>query len=218
MHKKFLTFALPVVGAAAIVGSAFSAWTFTSDIHGNGTITGTINVTPLSEEIEVTLEYDTFTLVLDQGGVNNLSNHSVGITAYVTDDSGSSIELTGENSTIKATVTWVGYQELLETNNITLTWTATMAATNPSDDSYANNLASWVSYAGTSNASFGSSSTSTSDGKTVTSWEVEVPMDFVYALKPQSIESYNSMVSDLQGKNVSINISVTAALTAKTGA
>ena len=195
MHKKFLTFALPVVGAAAIVGSAFSAWTFTDRYTGENEITGTIEVTPIAEQIEVTLTAETFTLELDQAGYDNRTNLSTGITPY--DDSSSAL------SEITATITWKNYYALLETNTITINWSATMA-----EDAA---VSEWITYAGVTSTSLTSPSQSGDDA----TWTVTVPLDFIYTKKPTDASSYNSMTSALSSKSVVINVNVTASVTAK---
>lgn len=195
MHKKFLTFALPVVGAAAIVGSAFSAWTFTDTYTGEEEITGTIEVTPIAEQIEVTLTAKTFTLELDQAGYNNRTNLSTGITPY--DDSSSAL------SKITATITWKNYYALLETNNISINWSATMA-----EDAA---VSEWITYAGVTSTPLANPTPSGDDA----TWTVTVPLDFTYTQKPTDVESYNSMTSALSSKSVVINVSVTASVTAK---
>ena len=48
MHKKFFTFAVPLLGAAVLVGAGFSAWVFQGS--GSAGITGTISVTPAIDE------------------------------------------------------------------------------------------------------------------------------------------------------------------------
>ena len=222
MHKKFLTFALPVLGAAAIVGSGFSAWTFTSSARAADGITGTISVTPLVEGMSVALNASTFTLTLDQGGVGN-TNVSEGISYSISYDTG---------DTLTATLTWKDYPTLLETNDVTIKYWVVLETNNAAGSalgSAASNLTSWItwnsSYYGESNAGTisnagGNYATSTSGADTYGTWTIEIGSlkSIIYAAKPSTLESYNSMKADLDGKSFSLNVYVDAVITAKTGA
>lgn len=78
MHKKYLAFGLPVLGALAVVGSGFSAWAF----GGNTTYDdASINVavTEVAQYGKVTPFSDTVYLLLDQGGQSNASGQDYGI-------------------------------------------------------------------------------------------------------------------------------------------
>lgn len=222
MHKKFLTFALPVLGAAAIVGSGFSAWTFTSSARVTDGITGDISVTPLVEGMSVALNASTFTLTLDQGGVGN-TNVSEGITYSISYDTG---------DTLTATLTWKDYPTLLETNNVAIKyWVVleTKGATGSSLENPASNLTNWITWngnyngessAGTISNTGGNYAASTSGTDTYGTWTIEIGSlkSIIYAAKPSDPESYNSMKADLDGKYFSLNVYVDADITAKTGA
>ena len=222
MHKKFLTFALPVLGAAAIVGSGFSAWTFTSDAHAADGITGDISVTPLVEGMSVALNAETFTLTLDQGGVGN-TNVSEGISYSISYDTG---------DTLTATLTWKDYPTLLETNDVAIKYWVVLETKDTASSSLENaasNLTNWITWNGSYNgkssagtiSNTGSNYTaSTSGADTYGTWTIEIGSlkSIIYAAKPSTAESYNSMKADLDGKYFSLNVYVDAVITAKTGA
>lgn len=221
MHKKFLTFALPVLGAAAIVGSGFSAWTFTSEANAADGITGTISVTPLVEGMSVALNAETFTLTLDQGGIGN-TNVSEGISYSISYNTG---------DTLTATLTWKDYPTLLETNNVTIKYWVVLEtkAVGSSLKNPASNLTNWITWsgnyngessAGTISNAGGSYATSTSGTDTYGTWTIEIGSlkSIIYAAKPSTPEAYNSMKADLDGKYFSLNVYVDAVITAKTGA
>lgn len=226
MHKKFLTFALPVLGAAAIVGSGFSAWTFTSEANTADGITGTISVTPLIEGMSVALNAETFTLTLDQGGLNN-TNVSDGISYSISYNTG---------STLTATLTWKDYEKLLETNDVTIKyWVVleTKDAAGSSLESSATNLTSWItwngSYNGTSSAGTisnngGNYATSTSGTDTYGTWTIEIGSldSIIYTTNKPAGESgpasHSAMMADLDGKAFNLNVYFDAVITAKTGA
>lgn len=115
MHKKFLGIALPIIGAAVIVGAGFSAWAFTNTTVNVG-LTGTVDITDQLSDFDVHLYYryiakysdnhgdnetnpkytyaelSSFTLELDQGVLYDTTTANIGITGYVpnvtyTDDS-----------------------------------------------------------------------------------------------------------------------------------
>lgn len=226
MHKKFLTFALPVLGAAAIVGSGFSAWTFTSEANAADGITGTISVTPLVEGMSVALNASTFTLTLDQGGLNN-TNVADGISYSISYNTG---------DTLTATLTWKDYEKLLETNDVTIKYWVMLETKNAAGsalDSAASNLTSWItwngSYNGSDNAgSFdgtsGNYATSTSGTDTYGTWTIEIGSldSIIYTTnKPAGTSgaaSHSAMMADLDGKTFNLNVYFDAAITAKTGA
>ena len=223
MHKKFLTFALPVLGAAAIVGSGFSAWTFTSSARVTDGITGKISVTPLVEGMSVALNAETFTLTLDQGGVGN-TNVAEGITYSISYNTG--------GDTLTATLTWKDYEKLLETNDVTIMYWVMLETKNAAGSSLNNaatNLTNWITWngsyngessAGTISNAGGNYSTSTSGTDTYGTWTIEIGSlkSIIYAAKPSTPESYNSMKADLDGKTFNLNVYFDAVIAAKTGA
>lgn len=217
MHKKFLTFALPVLGAAAIVGSGFSAWTFTSSARVTDGITGTISVTPLVEGMSVALNAETFTLTLDQDGVGN-TNVSEGISYSISYNTG---------DTLTATLTWKDYEKLLETNDVTIKyWVVleTKDAAGSALSSAASNLTNWITWSGNYNGEGNAGTISNTGSSSATStsgtWTIEIGSlkSIIYAAKPSDLESYNSMKADLDGKTFNLNVYVDATITAKTGA
>ena len=223
MHKKFLTFALPVLGAAAIVGSGFSAWTFTSEANTADGITGKISVTPLVEGMSVALNAETFTLTLDQGGVGN-TNVAEGITYSISYNTG---------DTLTATLTWKDYEKLLETNDVTIEYWVmleTEDAAGSSLESAATNLTNWItwngSYNGTSSAGTisnngGSYATSTSGTDTYGTWTIEIGSldNIIYTTNKPAGESgpasHSAMMADLDGKTFNLNVYFDAVITAK---
>ena len=219
MHKKFLTFALPVLGAAAIVGSGFSAWTFTSSARVTDGITGKISVTPLVEGMSVALTAETVPLPLDHGGVGN-TNVAEGSTY-------SSSYNTGD--TLTATLTWKDYEKLLETNNVTIKYWVMLETEDAAGSSLKNpasNLTSWITLSGSDNAgSFdgtsGNYATSTSGTDTYGTWTIEIGSldSIIYTTnKPAGTSgaaSHSAMMADLDGKTFNLNVYFDATITAK---
>lgn len=66
MHKKFYNFMLPVLGAAVVVGSGFSAWVFNNISVTPATANGTVVVAPGAEakSLVVSSTVETFTINL----------------------------------------------------------------------------------------------------------------------------------------------------------
>ena len=87
MRKKLLITLLPLLGAVVMVGSAYSAWVFSNSAALEQKLNGTVTVTDLVEtmEFEWTGGVTSFTLTLDQGGVNN-TDVATGISSSLDND------------------------------------------------------------------------------------------------------------------------------------
>lgn len=87
MRKKLLITLLPLLGAVVMVGSAYSAWVFSNSAALEQKLNGTVTVTDLVEtmEFEWTGGVTSFTLTLDQGGVNN-TEVATGISSTLDND------------------------------------------------------------------------------------------------------------------------------------
>lgn len=87
MRKKLLITLLPLLGAVVMVGSAYSAWVFSNSAALEQKLNGTVTVTDLVEtmEFEWTGGITSFTLTLDQGGVNN-TEVATGISSTLDND------------------------------------------------------------------------------------------------------------------------------------
>lgn len=222
MHKKFLTFALPVLGAAAIVGSGFSAWTFTSSARVADGITGDISVTPLVEGMSVALNAETFTLTLDQGGVGN-TNVSEGISYSISYNTG---------DTLTATLTWKDYEKLLETNDVTIKYWVVLETKNAAGSSLNNaatNLTNWITWNGSYNGESSAGTISNNGGSssgtdTSGTWTIEIGSlkSIIYTPnKPAGTSgaaSHSAMMADLDGKTFNLNVYFDAVIAAKKGA
>ena len=88
MKRKFLAVVLPIIGCATVVGSGFSAWYFgeTTGVSKDGQFGVNIAITDEVTDATGSLtiggdikEFDTYTLLLDQGGHANLTNLDSGI-------------------------------------------------------------------------------------------------------------------------------------------
>lgn len=100
MRKKLLITLLPLLGAVVMVGSAYSAWVFTNSDAINKTINGAVTVTPIADTLDFkwTSEVDSFTLELDQGGINNTATN-VGISSSLdTNDNAFTFSLTKDEN------------------------------------------------------------------------------------------------------------------------
>lgn len=65
--RKIIAFALPLVGAGAIVGTGFSAWYFGADATDSGEANGTVEVAPEFVGTWGNLSASSFKVTLDQG-------------------------------------------------------------------------------------------------------------------------------------------------------
>lgn len=205
MHKKFYNFLLPVLGAAVVVGSGFSAWVF-SDTSVTDTLSGTFSITPVVDKLKVEIkEADTDTdltavnLILDQGGIANADDASKGITSSVT-----SYDIKVSYETVD------GLRELLTNSKLTLSYTVaiTDSVTTYFDltEGPAKQSASDV-VVDTYNAD------NMSDG-TIHTWS-SVPLTWTYGDKPDNKGDYDTMTSDLSSGEFTLTVTVTATWTDK---
>lgn len=200
MHKKFYNFMLPVLGAAVVVGSGFSAWVF-SDTSVTDTLSGTFSITPVVDKLKVEIKQageDTdlteVDLTLDQGGIANASNASVGITSTVT-----SYDIKVSYETVD------GLEELLTNSKLTLSYTVAISdnVTTYFDltDGLAKESASEV-VLDTYNAG------TMSDG-TIHTWS-SVPLTWTYVDKPADKGDYDTMTSALSSGAFTLTVTVNA--------
>ena len=81
--RKLLAIGAPILGMVAIVGSGFSAWYFESQTVEADTSMG-ISLTPIATSYGAfDVSDNDYTLVLDQGGINNASMLTKGISVQV---------------------------------------------------------------------------------------------------------------------------------------
>ena len=208
MHKKFFTFAIPVVGALALAGSGFAAWTFTNGASTD-TLTGTIGVTDILDGFKVeVLQKDTtdaleeFTLTLDQGGPNNgdvtvgaTSNH----TAY-------DLKLSFETETGNA------LESILATHKLSFTYKVEVT-----DFDSTGSETTFTNYVDLTNDSKGNSTATelddisdfTTDGTNHYYLVEDVPLTWEYTDKPENKTDYDAMKAALDGKNFTITVTVT---------
>lgn len=75
--RKLLTIGAPILGMVAIVGSGFSAWHFQTETTEEKELT--IELTPIADYGTITFNETEYKVVLDQGGYENLSDDTKGI-------------------------------------------------------------------------------------------------------------------------------------------
>lgn len=207
MHKKFFTFAVPLLGAAVLVGAGFSAWVFQGS--GSAAITGTISVTPAIDTLNVELYKDASTkadkvtsvaLTLDQGGVMN-DNVTVGAT---TDVSSYDILVTFDETEGALDALFADYQ-------LTLNAAISVTAATKGEESILTTFQSYVDLTEDSKTKTGNFTAKEVDGFIIN----DVPLSWTYAQKPTSLGAYNAMNSALNGANFTITVTVTADWTAR---
>ena len=210
MHKKFFTFAVPLLGAAVLVGAGFSAWVFQGS--GSAGITGTISVTPAIDTLNVQLykdastkadEVSAVTLTLDQGGVMN-NEVTEGAT---TDVSSYDILVTFDETEGALDALFADYQLTL---NAAISVTAATKGDEPSDI-----LKTFKSYVDLTEKS--KIATDTFIENNEGGFVIEnVSLLWTYTQeKPTTLEEYNTMNTALSGANFTITVTVTASWTAR---
>ena len=84
MKKKILAAFLPVLAAAAIVGSGFSAWVFNDKLTNSTTVGGTVSIDPTVDGYTVTASLSSLRLRLDQNSVDEITDNTTGISVFGT--------------------------------------------------------------------------------------------------------------------------------------
>ena len=211
MHKKFFTFAVPLLGAAVLVGAGFSAWVFQGS--GSAAITGTISVTPAIDTLNVELYKDASTkadkvtsvaLTLDQGGVMN-DNVSVGAT---TDVSSYDILVTFDETEGALDALFADYQLTL---NAAISVTAATKGEESTD--IFETFKSYVDLTKESKTATGNFIANNEKGFVIE--DVSLLWTYAENMKPTTLEAYNTMNSALSGANFTITVTVTADWTAR---
>lgn len=206
MHKKFFTFAVPLLGAVVLVGAGFSAWVFQGS--GSANITGTISVTPAIDTLNVQLykdastkadEVSAVTLTLDQGGVMN-NEVTKGAT---TDVSSYDILVTFDETPGALDALFADYQ---------LTLNAAISVTAATKGESSDILETFQSYVDLTENSKKATDTFTENNEG--GFVIEnVPLLWTYAQKPTTLEAYNTMNTALSDANFTITVTVTATWT-----
>lgn len=197
MHKKFLAFVLPVLGGLAVIGSGFATWVFTDEVGSTAAATGTVTVTGLSSAGDLTVDVSDLTLELDQGGANNASDLTKGITWKNGD----------------ATVTELRFTfryDPKDVANLTYNYTLTVANTEASKDVkalFANT--NEVTTKTELNMEYDTSTPESTTDK-VGTITYTLPTKWAADKKPQSTEEYNKL-KDLAGGGLKITATVTVA-------
>ena len=199
MHNKYATFVLPVLAGLAIVGAGFSTWVFegsndaSTSIKGTGTLTGVADLPAATVQIgKITdgtfSKLDSFTLTLDQGGLENMSNNKVGITSDPssfdyrwTITKAAKTQYLGFNVTLSASLTYEG-----EGSSVTFVQPAAFEVTSaigslPED---------------------GENAYLDVDANLASVWE--------YTNKPTTLSSYQAMSTALADESYALTLTVTA--------
>ncbi len=190
MHKKYFNFILPVLGAAVIVGSGFSAWVFSDVETKSAEMNGTIEVAPLQGlTADLSLSATTFKLNLDQGGVGNTASDE-GI--YFNDDASlTELEIT-------LTYTLSSNADFEAWDGVSCCYSVSYAVNGDIAD-----------YLSANDITKMPMTTTDTDLQTRTYTQV-FTLSFVYAdgKKPTSAEEYAAMKAAVENSSVSISVSV----------
>ena len=196
---------LPVLGAAVVVGSGFSAWVF-SDTSVPDTLSGTFSITPVVDKLKVEIkeagkdtDLEAVELKLDQGGIANASNPSAGITSTVTSyDIKVSYETVG------------GLQELLTNSKLTLSYT--VAISDNVTDYF--DLTDGLAIESASDVTLDTYDAGTMSNGTIHTWS-NVPLTWRYVDKPADKTEYDVMTKALSSGEFTLTVTVTATWTDK---
>lgn len=193
---------LPVLGAAVVVGSGFSAWVF-SDTSVTDTLSGTFSITDEVANLKVEIKEagtDTdlteFALTLDQGGITNAKDKSVGITSTVT-----SYDIKVSYETVD------GLEKLLTNSELTLSYTVAITSTDSVTTYF--DLTEGLAKESASNVVLSAYDADTMSGGTIHTWS-SVPLTWTYVDKPDSKEDYDAMTTALSSGKFTLTVTVTA--------
>ena len=209
MHKKFFTFAVPLLGAAVLVGAGFSAWVFQGS--GSAEISGTISVTPAIDTLNVELYKDAstkadkvsaVTLTLDQGGVMNNE---------VT--KGAATDVSSYDILVTFTETEGALAALFADYQLTLNATISVTAATKGEESILTTFTKYVDLTEDSKTKTGNFTVNEENGFIIN--DVDLLWTYAQGMKPTTLEAYNDMNSALSGANFTITVTVTADWTAR---
>lgn len=202
MHKKFYNFMLPVLGAAVVVGSGFSAWVF-SDTSVTDTLSGTFSITPVVDKLKVEIkqagtdtDLEAVELELDQGGITNASDASKGITSTVT-----SYDIKVSYETVK------GLEELLTNSELTLSYTVAITSTDNVTTYF--DLTEGLAKQSASDVVVDTYNAGTMSSGTIHKWS-SVPLTWTYKDKPENKGDYDDMTDDLSSGKFTLTVTVNA--------
>lgn len=172
MNRKLYALLLPVIGGAVIVGSGFSAWYFneatvSKSTEGTGTVEGLIDTGVL------TINHETFTFTLDQGGRENATDATKGITIT---EGQLSFTYVGDK----------GYENSVFAQEKTLSYTYTFALSSDNDA-----LLNYIQLAETTGSFTASEGVQTNQ-------TVDFPA-LIYKDKPETAQEYKAMIDALNG-------------------
>lgn len=201
MHKKFYNFMLPVLGAAVVVGSGFSAWVF-SDTSVTDTLSGTFSIAPVVDNLKVEIkeagtntDLEAVNLTLDQGGIANASNANVGIKSTVT-----SYDIKVSYETVD------GLQELLTNSELTLSYSVAISDNVTTYFDLTDGLATESA----SDVVLSAYDAGKMSGGTIHTWS-SVPLTWKYVDKPDNKGDYDAMTEAFKdSKSFTLTVTVNA--------
>lgn len=191
---------LPVLGAAVVVGSGFSAWVF-SDTSVTDTLSGTFSIAKVVDNLKVEIkeagtdtDLTAVNLTLDQGGIANASNANVGIKSTVT-----SYDIKVSYETVD------GLQELLTNSELTLSYSVAISDNVTTYFDLTDGLATESA----SDVVLSAYDAGKMSGGTIHTWS-NVPLTWTYVDKPDSKEDYDAMTTALSSKSFTLTVTVNA--------
>ena len=193
---------LPVLGAAVVVGSGFSAWVF-SDTSVTDTLSGTFSINPVVDKLKVEIkeagtdnDLTAVNLTLDQGGIANANVASVGIKSSVT-----SYDIKVSYETVD------GLQELLTNSKLTLSYTVAITSTDNVKTYF--DLTEGLAKQSASDVVVDTYNAGNMSGGTIHTWS-SVPLTWTYVDKPANKTEYDDMVTALDSEEFTLTVTVKA--------
>lgn len=211
MKKKILAAFLPVLAAAAIVGSGFSAWVFNDKLTNSTTVGGTVSIDPTVDGYTVTASLSSLRLRLDQNSVDEITDNTTGISVFgtgtgeeatedIVEDLDVTINITHFDASVFDVITF-NYTlkfELVDGANCPINKYVDIAA----DEDFSNFVVSDDDNGNTIGTVKGVLAAQQSQ-------TIKVPLVFYYDDKPDTYDDHYNMVQDLVGEDKSFDFKIT---------
>lgn len=211
MKKKILAAFLPVLAAAAIVGSGFSAWVFNDKLTNSTTVGGTVSIDPTVDGYKVTASLSSLRLRLDQNSVDEIKDNTTGISVFgkgtgeeatenIVEDLDVTINITHFDASVFDVITF-NYTlkfELVDGDNCPINTYVDIAA----DEGFSN-------FVVTDDEKGNAIGTVTGVLAAQQTQTIKVPLVFYYDDKPDTYDDHYKMVQDLVGEDKNFDFKIT---------
>ena len=215
LNRKLLALVLPAVAVSALVGSGFSAWYFyDSGSYNTDNIDVSVSVEGKVDQdigsLVLNSEIRNIKLVLDQGGYQNRATLTKGISFVNNGTDSATVQNIGANFTFTNSTVF----DNLSAANLKVQVTTKVVFSTILFKYLTLNGLSGVNYSSSEDEEAGTTTyTATTDVSAATGFSETIELMnasgdcsfFEYNLKPQDSGTYDTMVTDLKGAEITFN-------------